>query len=160
LELCPLKTVSMNPKPFFTGKHMELFLSDSTSELLLPFFESGISAGFPSPAMDFKEEAIDLNKLLIKHPSATFLARAKGNSLNKVGIFYDDLMIVDRALEPTQGKLVVVFIDGEFTAKRVNYIGNQLWLMPENDDYEPVKVNETAEIITFGVIRHTIRTHI
>jgi DNA polymerase V len=128
------------------------------TELELPFVDEGISAGFPSPALDFVNLTIDLNKHLIKHPSATFYGRVKGQSLKNAGISDGDLLIIDRSLEPANGKIAVCYIDGEFTAKRIKRTKNELWLMPENDDYQAIKIEEENNLIIWGVVTHVIKS--
>lgn len=120
-----------------TGNVIDIYSADTETELELPGVQGGISAGFPSPAMDFIDLTIDLNKHLIKHPSATFYGRVKGYSLINAGIHDNDLLIIDRSIEPSNGQIAVCYIDGEFTAKRLKVEKNQIWLMPENDDYPP-----------------------
>ena len=109
----------MKPLKLHKVNILDIFSADTETELNLPFVDSGISAGFPSPALDFIDLSIDLNKHLIKHPSATFYGRVKGDSLKNAGIENGDLLIIDRSLEPTNGKIAVCYIDGEFTAKRI-----------------------------------------
>lgn len=140
-----------------TGNKIDIYSADTESELELPFVDSGISAGFPSPALDFVDQSIDLNKHLIKHPSATFCGRVKGVSLKNAGIDDGDLLIIDRSLQPTNGKIVVCFIDGEFTAKRIKITKKEVWLMPENEDYQPIKITEENNLVIWGVVTHVIK---
>lgn len=139
------------------GSAIELYVPDTTSTLEIPFAEGGISAGFPSPALDFVDLSIDLNKYLIKHPSATFYGRVKGNSLVKAGIDDGDILIIDRSLEPTNGKIAVCYLDGEFTAKRIKRTNTELWLMPENDAYAPIKIEEENNLIIWGIVTYVIK---
>ena len=98
---------------------LEFYIPDFSSKLELPFFDVGISAGFPSPADDFIELSIDLNKQFIKNKDTTFFARIKGISMKKVGIFDGDLLTIDKSLEPQNNKIAICQIDGEFTIKRI-----------------------------------------
>jgi len=148
----------MTPLKLHAGNLIDIFSADTESELMLPFVNEGISAGFPSPALDFVDLSIDLNKHLIKHPSATFYGRVKGESLKNVGISDGDLLVIDRSLEPINGKIAVCFIDGEFTAKRIKKSKLELWLMPENDDYEPIKITEDNNFVVWGVVTHVIKS--
>ena len=132
-------------------------MPNTDTELALPFVESGISAGFPSPALDFVDVSIDLNKHLIKHPSATFYGRVKGESLKDAGINNGDLLIIDKSLEPVNGKIAVCYIDGEFTAKRIKKTKDELWLMPENEAYSPIKIEEENDLIIWGIVTHVIK---
>ncbi len=147
----------MDPQKLHSGNELDIFSVNIETELNLPFVDSGISAGFPSPALDFVDVSIDLNKHLIKHPSATFYGRVKGESLKNAGINNNDLLIIDRSLEPTNNKIAVCFIDGEFTAKRIKIAKNEIWLYPENDDYQPIMVNEDNDFLIWGIVTHVIK---
>lgn len=140
------------------GNTIALFSVNTETALKLPYIDSGISAGFPSPALDFIDVSIDLNKQLIKHPSATFYGRVKGFSLKNAGIDDGDLLVIDKSLEPTNGKIAVCFIDGEFTAKRIKITQKEVWLMPENDDYQAIKVTDDNTLVVWGIVTHVIKT--
>lgn len=139
------------------GNIIDIFSADTETELELPYVDNGISAGFPSPALDFVDLTIDLNRHLIKNPSATFYGRVKGESLKNAGICNGDLLIIDRSLEPTNGKIVVCYIDGEFTAKRVQIFKNEILLIPENENYQPIRVTEENNFLIWGVVTHVIK---
>jgi DNA polymerase V len=145
------------PLKLHTGNFIDIFSADTETALSLPFVESGISAGFPSPALDFIDISIDLNKHLIKHPSATFYGRVKGDSLKNAGIDTGDLLIIDRSLEPTNGKIAVCFIDGEFTAKRIQINKKEILLIPENENYQPIKVTQENDFLIWGIVTHVIK---
>ncbi len=147
----------MSPLKLHTGNIIDIFSADTDTILELPYVDDGISAGFPSPALDFIDISIDLNKHLIKNPSATFYGRVKGLSLKNAGIDNDDLLIIDRSIEPTNGKIAVCYIDGEFTAKRIKILKNEIWLIPENEDYEPIRVTEDNNFLIWGVVTHVIK---
>ena len=102
-----------------TGPVLDFFTADLSSELELPLSGTGIAAGFPSPAEDYEEVTLDLNKALIKHPAATFYARVKGTSMTDAGILDGDLLVIDKALDPREADIAVCFIDGAFTVKRI-----------------------------------------
>ncbi|MEB3207044.1 MAG: translesion error-prone DNA polymerase V autoproteolytic subunit [Vampirovibrionales bacterium] len=121
-----------------------------------PVFSTPVSAGFPSPADDAIEAQLNLNQHLIKHPSATFFLRVSGHSMIGAGIHDGDLLIVDRAVEPQDGKIVIAVIDGELTVKRIVQKKGNLYLMPENDDFAPVQVRECAEFSIWGVVTTVI----
>jgi len=148
----------MTPLKVHSSKTIDIYSAVTETELELPFVNEGISAGFPSPALDFVDLTIDLNKHLIKHPSATFYGRVKGLSLKNAGITEGDLLVIDRSLEPKNGKIAVCFIDGEFTAKRIKKTANELWLMPENEDYQPIKIEEENNLIIWGIVTHVIKS--
>lgn len=122
-----------------------------------------IKAGFPSPAQDYVENGIDLNRELVKNPSSTFFGRARGTSMEGAGIYDGDLLIIDKSLEPYEGAVAVCYIDGEFTLKRIHFEreGNSVvavWLQPENDSFHPIKVTEENQFIIWGIVTHSIRT--
>ncbi len=122
-----------------------------------------IKAGFPSPAQDYVENGIDLNRELVKNPSSTFFGRARGSSMEGAGIFDGDLLIIDKSLEPYEGAVAVCFIDGEFTLKRIHFEreGIQVvavWLLPENDSFTPIKVTEENQFIIWGIVTHSVRS--
>lgn len=145
----------MNKKKQKTEENLEIFKSDNEMERLLPFTEA-ISAGFPSPAEEYMELSLDLNKELIKHPAATFFGRVKGNSMQDAGIFDGDILVIDKSLMPYDGTKAVCYIDGEFTLKTLRKINNELWLMPANESYKPIKINETDDFIIWGIVTYVI----
>ena len=131
-----------------------------TSNIELPLVEATISAGFPSPADDYSEARLDLNKELISNQSATFYARVKGDSMTLAGISDGDLLIIDKSKIPVNGSVVVCLIDGEFTVKRLHKKGNQFYLMPENDNYQPIKIKPENDVTIWGVVTYTIKKHL
>lgn len=138
---------------------LKIFAVSTLTELELPLIESGISAGFPSPATDFLDTAIDLNKYLIKNPSTTFIAFTDGSSLTGAGINDKDLLIIDKSLEPTDGKIAICVVDGEFTAKRIKVVNKEIWLMPENDKFKPIKIKEYNDFEIWGIVTYSIQKH-
>lgn len=140
-----------------SGSTIDLFSADTKTALHLPYVDQGISAGFPSPALDFIDLSIDLNKHLIKHPAATFYGRVKGDSLKNAGIDHGDLLIIDRSLEPKNGKIAVCCIDGEFTAKRIKIEKNSIWLIAENENYQPIQVTQENNFLIWGIVTHVIK---
>lgn len=139
------------------GNIIDIFSADTETEIELPYVDDGISAGFPSPALDFVDLTIDLNRHLIKNPSATFYGRVKGDSLKNAGICNGDLLIIDRSLEPANGKIAVCYIDGEFTAKRVKISKKEILLIPENENYQPIRVTEDSNFLIWGIVTHVIK---
>ena len=131
----------------------------SETAIALPLYGDTVSAGFPSPATDYEEQSIDLNKELIKHPSSTFLVRARGNSMIGAGIFDGDLLVVDRSLTAEDGHIVIAAIYGELTVKRLRVHETrgrkQLVLAAENPDYPDFHIKEDCFI--WGVVRHAVR---
>lgn len=127
-----------------------------TKGVELPFYSSAVQAGFPSPADDYIEGKLDLNKHLIKHPTATFFVRATGKSMIKAGIHPDDILIVDRSLEAKDGKIVIAALNGELTVKRLSKRGNQIFLLPENDGFSPIEIQEESDLLIWGVVTNVI----
>ncbi len=136
---------------------LTFFLPDFESDLRIPFVKEGVSAGFPSPAADFMETSIDLNKELSENPLATFYIKVKGNSMIDAGINDKDVLVVDRSLEPQNNKIAICFIDGEFTVKRILVEQDCLFLMPENSNYSPIKVTEENQFIIWGMVTYVIK---
>lgn len=136
---------------------LTFFLPDFESELKIPFIKEGVSAGFPSPAADFMETNIDLNKELSENPLATFYIKVKGNSMIDAGINDKDVLVVDRSLEPQNNKIAICFIDGEFTVKRILIEKESLYLVPENPNYPPIKITEDNELIIWGIVTYVIK---
>lgn len=135
-----------------------LYQRDKVTECLIPYVHQGVSAGFPSPALDFEDLKIDLNTELIKHPMATYYGRVKGVSMKNAGIDDGDLLIIDKSLEPRDGKIAVCFLDGEFTAKRIRIKNKTVVLFPENDDYSPIVVGPDNDFIVWGIVTHVIKS--
>ncbi len=135
---------------------LEFYTAHVAESLPLPLFGSRIPAGFPSPADDYMELELDLNRHLIQHPAATFYAKVKGNSMQDAGIHDGDMLIVDRALEPKDQDVVVCILDGEFTVKRVAYRQGELYLLPANDAYKPIRVTKENAFQVWGVVAYVI----
>ncbi|MDX2253894.1 MAG: translesion error-prone DNA polymerase V autoproteolytic subunit [Pseudanabaenaceae cyanobacterium bins.39] len=122
----------------------------------IPLFLNPVAAGFPTPTDDYLEGQIDLNRHLVKHPESTFLVRVVGESMKDAGIHPRDLLVVDQAIEPTDGKIVIAVVDGELTVKRLRKHLSKLWLMPENTDYQPIEISENTELHIWGVVTNVI----
>jgi DNA polymerase V len=137
--------------------NLEIYTADTTTSIQLPFVESGISAGFPSPADDFLDASIDLNKEFVKNPSTTFYGRVKGDSMINAGLNNGDLLIIDKSLEPIDNKIAVCFIDGEFTVKRIKIEKDIIWLIAENEKYQPIKVTADNDFIIWGIVTTVIK---
>nr|WP_315148913.1 translesion error-prone DNA polymerase V autoproteolytic subunit [uncultured Flavobacterium sp.] len=136
---------------------LTFFRPNFESEIQIPYITEGVSAGFPSPAADFMETNIDLNKELSENPLATFYIKVKGNSMIDAGINDKDVLVVDRSLEPQNNKIAICCIDGEFTVKRIQVEKDCLYLMPENSNYEPIKVTEENQLIIWGMVTYVIK---
>ncbi len=127
-----------------------IFASAFNYNTKLPFYESKVQAGFPSPAEDRTEATLDLNEHLIRNPEATFYVRVTGDSMMDAGIKENDLLVVDRSVEPAHNKIVIANIDGEFTVKRLKIINKEWFLVAENKNYPSMKLNKNASIL--GVV--------
>ena len=119
--------------------------------------EQGISAGFPSPADDFKEVRISLDNELVTNKEATFYARVSGDSMIGAGLDDGDLLVIDRSLNPENGKIAVCLIDGEFTVKRIKKEKDKLYLIPENKKYKRIEIKEENELIIWGMVKYVIK---
>lgn len=138
-------------------KQLEIHKTDFSSSLLLPYADEGIRAGFPSPAQDHLEQAIDLNKELIRHPTSTFYGRVVGDSMRDEGIEEGDILVIDKSLELLDNDLAVCFVDGEFTVKRVRLEQEAAWLVPSNPEYPSIRVTKDNEFIIWGIVTYTIK---
>ena len=130
-------------------------IKDSIGQWLM---NQGISAGFPSPADDFKEFRISLDKELVKNQDSTFYAKVSGNSMIKAGMSDGDIIVIDRSLNPENNKIAVCFIDGEFTVKRIVKKDGKLYLKPENDDYNDITISEDNQLIIWGIVTYVIKS--
>ena len=137
---------------------LDIYTPNTSTKLKLSLVENGISAGFPSPADDFLDLSIDLNKEFVRNKMATFFARVKGYSMKDVGISEGDLLIVDKSLEPKDKKIAVCFIDGEFTVKRIRIEKDVIWLIAENKAYAPIKVTKDNDFVIWGIVTNVIKS--
>jgi DNA polymerase V len=137
-------------------KVTQVFSSDFSSVIECPLFISEVPAGFPSPADDYIEKKLDLNKHLIRHPAATYFVKVSGDSMVEAGIRSKDLLIVDRALEPADKNVVVAVVNGELTVKRFRKIQEKVYLVPDNPDYSPLSIDENMNFEIWGVVTYVI----
>ena len=147
----------MKLRKIHNSKALEFYTALTNTDLQIPFIESGIKAGFPSPAEDFADQAIDLNQELIKNPSSTFFSKVNGHSMQDVGIHHGDLLVVDKSLEAKDGKIAVCYIDGDFTLKKIKLEKDCCWLVPANKDYKPIKVTAENEFLVWGIVTYVIK---
>lgn len=129
-----------------------------TPHLALPLFTERVSAGFPSPAQDYLERKLDLNELCVRHPAATYLVVAQGDSMQGAGIYEGDVLIVDRSITPAHGHVVIAELFGELTVKRLE-LQPVPRLVPCNPKYPAIELAESAELAIMGVVLHSIRNH-
>ncbi len=138
------------------GPVLDFFTPDFSTLLELPLASTAIAAGFPSPAEEYLDLVLDLNKELVKHPAATFYARVKGGSMVDASIQDGDLLVIDKALEPKEGSIAVCFLDGEFTVKRLAVQEDGLYLMPANAEFKPIRITEENEFLVWGIVAYVI----
>ena len=135
---CPIDFVevfAMSASKLDQSSTLEIYSASTETRLSLPLIGEGISAGFPSPALDFIDLSIDMNRHLVKHPATTFYGRVKGHSM----------------------KIAVCYIDGEFTIKRIRLEEKVIWLLPENEAYQPIRVTEENDFLIWGMVTHVIK---
>lgn len=142
-----------------THNRLEIVGADISSSLSLPYADNGIQAGFPSPAQDYINESIDLNREIVRHPAATFYGRVEGDSMTGEGIDPGDILVIDRSLEPADGDLVVCCLDSEFTLKRIKLEKNRVWLIPSNETFDPILVTPGRDFEIWGVVTYTIKNN-
>lgn len=147
-------------KKLYNYNNIKIYVPNTSTQLRLPFIESKISAGFPSPADDYMEIALDLNDHLIKNPSSTFFAQITGSSMLNSGIHDNDIIIVDKSLQAKNDSILVCSIDGEFTLKRFKKTDDKTaYLMPDNPDFEPIKIDIHNAFQIWGVVTYSIHKH-
>ncbi|ADD76930.1 UmuD [Pantoea ananatis LMG 20103] len=138
--------------------NVELIRPANVSALLaLPLFMERVPCGFPSPAQDYVEQRIDLNKLIVQHPSSTYFVRVSGESMTGAGINDGDMLVVDSALRASHGDIVVASVEGEFTVKRLQ-LQPCLQLMPMNRQFKPIAISTEDALEVFGVVTYVIKS--
>ena len=131
----------------------------SNSPLVLKLFDFAVPAGFPSPAADHTQKRIDLTEQLVINHDATFHFRVTGESMRDAGIYDGDVILVDRSVEPIHGLIVLAIVDGEFTVKRLYKRGKTVKLMSENEAFSPIELCDEQELVIWGVVTFSIRSH-
>lgn len=134
----------------------EFYIPGSSEPVVLNLYSSQIPAGFPSPADDFAEKALDLNDYLISNKSATFLVKVQGTSMIDVGIFDGDLLVIDRSKEFVNGKVILGVLNGEFTVKRLEIKKDKVFLLPENDQFDKIEITEEMDFKIWGLVTFAI----
>lgn len=137
-------------------KNFDLFSIVKNIHIETPIFLDKISAGFPSPATDYMENKLDLNEYLIRHPAATFIVKANGNSMVNADIYSGDLLIVDRSIMPKNNNIVIASIFGELTVKKLKKKEKSLFLISANEEYPSIEVKEEMECFIWGVVTYII----
>ena len=136
---------------------LTFFHPDQNQKKSLYLAQEKISAGFPSPADDFKELRISIDQEVVRNEDATFYARVSGESMQGAGLDDGDLLVIDRSIEPKNGKIAVCCIDGEFTVKRLKVVEDGVFLIPENPKYQSIKVTEENELIIWGIVTYVVK---
>ena len=136
---------------------LTFFQPDTEFRKSLHLAQESISAGFPSPADDFKELRISIDQEVVKNEEATFYARVSGQSMQGAGLDDGDLLVIDRSVEPQNNAIAVCFLDGEFTVKRLKVEEDCVFLMPENPKYQPIKVTEDNQLQIWGVVTYVVK---
>lgn len=139
---------------------LEFYSVNTATALPLPLVEGGVAAGFPSPAQDYVDLKIDLNKELIANPSSTFYARVKGNSMVDAGISDGDILVIDKSLEPKNGATAVCFLDGEFTLKIIRIESDGIYLEPANPAFKRIKVTPENHFCIWGIVTYSVKKHL
>lgn len=137
--------------------NLKIYSIDLSTSLPLLYADEGIRAGFPSPAQDFLEHTIDLNREIVKHPASTFYGRVEGDSMKDEGIEDGDILVIDKSLEVMDNDLAVCFVNGEFTVKRVKLEKDYVLLVPSNPDYPVIKVTKDDEFTIWGIVTYTVK---
>lgn len=122
----------------------------------IPLYGCSVRAGFPSPADDYIEDYLDLNEYLVQHPAATFFVRAKGESMINASIRSGDILVVDRSIEPTHGKVVVAAVSNELTVKRLYLKDGVMKLLPENPEFREIIIKEEIDTVIWGIVTNVI----
>ena len=133
-----------------------VYWPERTIRCARPLFMVSVSAGLPTPAEDYIEGRLDLNRHLIKHPAATFFVRVAGDSMIDAGIHPGDILVVDRSLEPKDAHVVIAIVDGELTVKRIARRDEKVFLLPDNPAYEPLEIRSDMEFEVWGVVTSVI----
>ncbi|MBD0246574.1 LexA family protein [Acinetobacter baumannii] len=127
----------------------------------IPLATERVAAGFPSPAQDDIEQALDLNEYLIRNENATFIVKANSLSMLDAGIDIDDPLIVDRSIPAKSGDIVIALIDNDFTVKRLiidtQFQPPKVWLKAENPDYQNIYIEEGQELVIWGVVTYNFK---
>ena len=138
-------------------KNLEIFSPNPSNSKGAILIDAGISAGFPTSVDDVEGSRISLDNELIKNKNSTFYAKVKGQSMINAGLEDNDLLVIDRSLEPENNKIAVCLLDGEFTVKRLRVENSQVWLQPENPDYPIIKITEENNFVIWGIVTNVIK---
>lgn len=136
-----------------------IYKPDLKAAYKVPLLEGKVRAGFPSSAENYAEKSLDLNELVVRNPASTFFIRVRGNSMENSGIKNNDILVVDRAVQSADNKIVIARINDELTVKRIRRVGDHLFLMPDaadENEYKPIKITEDMDFEVWGVVTFVI----
>lgn len=136
----------------------DIFFDRTSSSIQIPLFETRVQAGYPSPADEYCEGSLDLNDYLLPHKATTFYVRVTGESMRDVGVFPGDMLIVDRSLTPSYGKIVIALLNGEMTVKRLEKHKNHVLLCAENEEFPDIRITEDDHFAIWGVVTNVIHS--
>jgi DNA polymerase V len=147
---------SLSAAPLFQAHFAYQQPAMAAAKIALPLFTGKVAAGFPSPADDYVEKSLDLNELLVQKPAATFFVRAQGESMLGAGIHPNDILVVDRSIEPIAGKIVICALNSELTVKRLTRDNQQWRLKAENPAYPDIIIHDELDMVIWGVVTNVI----
>ena len=133
-------------------------LAENPASFKIPLFSHTIRAGFPSPADDYVADTLDLNDHLMPRKEASFLLKAKGDSMVGVGIHDGDILIVDRSITASNGCVVIATVDGQFTVKTLEKKRGLIRLLPANPDFQPIEFKDEQELQIWGVVTNVVHS--
>lgn len=145
-------------EPRWPSSLVPIKLSEHPAAFKVPLFGHTIRAGFPSPADDYVADTLDLNDHLMPRKEASFLLRAKGESMIGVGIHDGDILVVDRSITASNGCVVIATVDGQFTVKTLEKRRGRIRLMPANPDFEPIEFKDEQELQIWGVVTNVVHS--
>lgn len=130
-----------------------------TAPFEIPLMNTNISAGFPSPAGDYKEDKLDLNRFMVNHPVTTYFLRVSGDSMKDAGILDGDILVVDRSLPLQNNRIIIAELNGELTVKRFRQDHGQTYLVPENENFHPIQILPTDTFSIWGIVTGSFRRY-
>ena len=132
------------------------FFTITDKKILVKIAQSGVAAGFPSPATEYEDEPLDINDIVVSNPATTFYVRVKGNSMIDANIYDGDILVVDRSIEAIHGDTVIAIVDGDFTVKELYNKNGLVKLIPANPDFQEIELKNEQELNIWGVVSYSI----
>lgn len=139
-----------------SNKQLSFYLMKNAKLSSVPVLGDAVPAGFPSPAEDYLDMDLNLHDYLVRNPAATFCVRVSGGSMVSADIKSGDVMVIDRALDPTNNSIVLAVLNGEFTVKRIKKRANELYIIADNEEYQPMKITKDVDFQVWGVVTFII----